>query len=141
MSLGGQDNIIVTLGKEFPGDLDGKASVYNAGNPGWDPWVGKIPWRRKWQSTPVLLPGKSHGQRSLVGYSPWGHKESDTTERLHVHIPEPNCLSLNPGCALFCYNLKHFTLPCSSLFSFVMRRAITTVSEAYYEEETGKALS
>ena len=39
----------------------------------------KIPWRRKWQSTPVLLPGKSHGQRSLAGYSPWGHKESDTT--------------------------------------------------------------
>ena len=50
---------------------------------GFDPWVGKIPWRRKWQSTPVLLPGKSHGQRSLVGYSPWGCKESDTAERLH----------------------------------------------------------
>ena len=44
-------------------------------------WVGKIPWRRKWQSTPVLLPGKSHGQRSLVGYSPWGRTESDTTEQ------------------------------------------------------------
>ena len=44
-----------------------------------DPWVGKIPWRRKWQPTPVLLPGKSHGQRSLVGYSPWGRKESDMT--------------------------------------------------------------
>ena len=43
-------------------------------------------WRRKWQSTPVLLPGKSHGQRSLVGYSPWGRKESDTTERLHFHF-------------------------------------------------------
>ena len=42
-----------------------------------------IPWRRKWQSTPALLPGKSHGQRSLIGYSPWGHKESDTTERLN----------------------------------------------------------
>ena len=42
-----------------------------------------LPWRRKWQSTPVLLPGRSHGQRSLVGYSPWGHKELDTTERLH----------------------------------------------------------
>ena len=40
-------------------------------------------WRRKWQSTPVLLPGKSHGQRSLVGYSPWDRKELDTTERLH----------------------------------------------------------
>ena len=48
-----------------------------------EPWVGKIPWRRKWQPTPVLLPGKSHGLRSLVGYSPWGCKESDTTERLH----------------------------------------------------------
>ena len=50
-----------------------------------DSWVGKIPWRRKWQSTPVLLPGKSHGRRSLTGYSPWGHKEQDTTERLHFH--------------------------------------------------------
>ena len=39
-------------------------------------------WRRKWQPTPVFLPGKSHGQRSLAGYSPWGHKELDTTERL-----------------------------------------------------------
>ena len=39
-----------------------------------------IIWRRQWHPTPVLLPGKSHGQRSLVGYSPWGHKESDTTE-------------------------------------------------------------
>ena len=44
-------------------------------------------WRRKWQPTPVLLPGKSHGQRSLEGYSPWGHKESDTTERLNHHHP------------------------------------------------------
>ena len=51
-----------------------------------DPWVGKIPGRRKWQSTPVFLPGKSHGWRSLVGYSPCGHKESDTIERLHFHI-------------------------------------------------------
>ena len=45
-------------------------------------WVGKIPWRRKWLPTPVFLPGKSHGQRSLAGYSPWGLKESDMTERL-----------------------------------------------------------
>ena len=40
-------------------------------------------WRRKSQSTPLLLPGKCHGQRSLIGYSPWGRKESDTTERIH----------------------------------------------------------
>ena len=44
----------------------------------------KIPWRRKWQQTPVLLPGESHGGRSLVGCSPWGLRESDTTERLHT---------------------------------------------------------
>ena len=42
--------------------------------------------RRQWHPTPVLLPGKSHGQRSLVGCSPWGHEESDTTERLHFHF-------------------------------------------------------
>ena len=45
-----------------------------------DPWVRKILWRRKWQSTPVIVPGEFHGQRSLVGYSPWGPKESDTIE-------------------------------------------------------------
>ena len=45
-----------------------------------DPWVGKIPWRRAWQPTPVFLPGEFHGQRSLVGYSPKGRTESDTTE-------------------------------------------------------------
>ena len=46
-------------------------------------WFTLLLWRRKWQSTPVLLPGKSHGQRSLVGYSSWGRKESDTTKQLH----------------------------------------------------------
>ena len=50
---------------------------------GFDPWVGKIPWRRKWQFTPGLLPGKSYGQRSLVGYSPWGCQELDKKVRLH----------------------------------------------------------
>ena len=49
------------------------------------PWVGEIPWSRKWQPTPVFLPGKFHGQRSLVGYSPWGRKESDMTEHTHTH--------------------------------------------------------
>ena len=49
------------------------------------PWVGKIPWRRKWQPTPVFLPGESHRQRSLVGYSPWSRKELDTTQRLNHH--------------------------------------------------------
>ena len=52
-----------------------------------DPWARKISWRRKWQPTPVFLPGKCHGERSLAGYSPWGRKESDTTERLSTHTP------------------------------------------------------
>ena len=43
-------------------------------------------WRRQWQPTPVLLPGKCHGRRSLVGCSPWGREESDTTEQLHFHF-------------------------------------------------------
>ena len=51
-----------------------------------DTKLWKIPWRRKWQPTPVFLPGESHGWRSLVGYSPWGRKESDTTEWLHFHF-------------------------------------------------------
>ena len=67
-----------------------KASACNTGDPGlipgFDPWVRKMLWKRKWQPTPVLLPGKFHGQSSLVGYSPWGRKESDTTERLHSLI-------------------------------------------------------
>ena len=50
------------------------------------PWVGKIPWRRRWQLTLVFLPGKSHGQRNLVGYSPQGCKESDMTQHMHSHI-------------------------------------------------------
>ena len=52
-----------------------------SGRPGFNPWVRKISWRRKWQPTPVFLPGESHGWKSLVGYSPRGCKELDTTER------------------------------------------------------------
>ena len=53
---------------------------------GFDPWVRQIPWRREWLPTPVFLPGGFHGQRSLVGNSPWDHKESDTTEQLTVTL-------------------------------------------------------
>ena len=52
--------------------------------PGLNPWVAKIPWRREWLPIPVFLPRESHGQRSLTGYSPWGHKELDMTERLSL---------------------------------------------------------
>ena len=53
---------------------------------GFNPWVGKIPWTRKWEPTPVFLFGEFHGQRSLAGYSPWGHKESDTTEQITLSL-------------------------------------------------------
>ena len=67
------------LGWEFRAGLCRRICL-QCGRPGFNPWVGKIPWRKEWQPTPVFLPGESHGQRSLVGYSPWGHKESDMTE-------------------------------------------------------------
>ena len=62
----------------FPGCTSGKKPTRQCRRPkrcGFSPWVGKNPWRRAWQPTPVFLPGESHGQRS-----PWGHKESDTTD-------------------------------------------------------------
>ena len=60
----------VEYDQDFPGGADSKASVYNAGDPGSIPGLGRSPGEGNWQSTPGLLPGKSHGQRSLVGYSP-----------------------------------------------------------------------
>ena len=61
----------------------GKAFTCQCRRRGFDPWVGKIPWSRKWQPAPIFLPGESHGERSLVGYSPGGGKESDMTEYTH----------------------------------------------------------
>ena len=68
---------------DFPGGTRTKEPAWQCRRHkrrGFDPSVGKIPWRRAWQRTPVFLPGESHGQRSLAGHSSWGHKESDTTE-------------------------------------------------------------
>ena len=62
-----------------------------------DPWYEKIPWRRKWQPTPVFLSGKSHGQRSLVGYSPQGCKELDMTE---ATCHAPSMISVTAICLL-----------------------------------------
>ena len=61
--------------------------MHDAGDLGLIPVSGRSPGGRKWPPTAVFLPGESHGRRSLVGYSPWGHKESDTTHRLHFHFP------------------------------------------------------
>ena len=75
----------------FPGGSVCKESACNAEDclqyrrPGFNLWVGKFPGRKKWQLTPVFLPGKSHECSSLAGHSPWGHKELDTTEWLNHH--------------------------------------------------------
>ena len=73
----------------FPGGTSGKELACQCRKHKrcrFDPWVGKIPWRRQWQPTPLLLLGKSHGQRSLMGYSPWRCRESDMTEVTeHAH--------------------------------------------------------
>ena len=61
---------------------------------GFDPWFGKIPWRRTQQPTPVLLPGETQGWKTLAGYSPWHHKELDTTEQLSTHTLK--CTKLFP---------------------------------------------
>ena len=68
----------------------------------WSPWVGKIPWRREQLPTPVFLPEEFHGQRSLMSYSPWSHKESDTTEQLTLsfntfpHVPQKELMLTTP---------------------------------------------
>ena len=68
----------------FPGGSDGRVHL-QCRRPGFDPWVGRISWRRARQPTPVFLPGESHGQRSLVGCSPWDPRELDTTEQLTLN--------------------------------------------------------
>ena len=77
-------NVVIILG--FPGGATIKESASQCRRYGFDPWVRKIPWRREWQPTPVFLPGELHGQRSLAGYSPWGRKESDTTESVALSL-------------------------------------------------------
>ena len=89
----------LTLG--FPGGSEGKESVFYAGDPGLISGLGRFPWSRKWQPIPVFFLGEFHGQRSLVGCSPRGHKESDMTERLthtrHNFLAGPLALWHPPG--------------------------------------------
>ena len=97
------------LPRGFPGDISGKELAcqcrrHKSGR--FDPWVGKILQGRAWQLTPVFLPGKSHGWRSLVGCSPWGRGESDTTERLHFHF-SLSCIGEGNGNPLQCSCLEN----------------------------------
>ena len=115
----------------LPRWLSGKEPACQCRGRGFNPWFGKIPWRRKWQPTPGFLPGKFRGQRILVGYSLWrGSKESDTTEHACMHHLLAICdglaarnhgglgnhnLSMYPEMkeGLETVNIHHFGLPSS----------------------------
>ena len=91
-----------------------------------DPWVRKIPRRRAWQPTPVFLPGESHGQRNLVGYSPQGRKESDTTEATwHTHMHSNNKTSWK----------SFHSSPTNLLYSLYLRLDIYIYSVEYINFE------
>ena len=101
------------LYRGFPGGTEVKNPPACAGDTrdtGSIPGSGKIPWSSKWQPTPVLLPGKSHGQRNLVGYSPWNHKDSYTTKRActctHTHTHTHIYLHKRTSCKLQLWNLE-----------------------------------
>ena len=79
------DLIVIISLKEPPWQLSGKESACQCKGCRFDPWVGEIPWRRKWQPTPVVFSEKFHGQKKLAGYSLWGCKELDMTEQLSMH--------------------------------------------------------
>ena len=87
---------------------------------GFDPWLGKIPWRRKWQLAPVFLPERSHRQRSLMGYSPWSRKESDMTEHRHVYVYVYTYIYV-PMYLYVCLCAYRYTEIASRLFMFVYK--------------------
>ena len=89
----------------LPRWFSGKESACQCRGLRFNPWVRKIPWRRKWQPIPVFLPGEFHGQRSLVKYSPWGHKRWDMTWWLNNSniLCYPYCLK--------CIRCLHFIFP------------------------------
>ena len=87
----------------LPGGTSGKEPTCHRKRQGFNSWVGKIPWRRKWQPTLVFLPGKFHGHWRLLGCSPWGHQELDMGEQLSTH---------------FHYLSNKYNLPRASIFLF-----------------------
>ena len=115
----------------FPGGLEGKVSAWNAGDPGSTPGLGRFPSRRIWQPTPVLLPGKSRGWKSLVGYSPWGRRKSDMTERLHFTFSKNCCCcSVAKSCLTFCYPMK-FSTPGFTISQSLLKLMSMRITEAY----------
>ena len=108
---------MVCICQGFPGCASGKEPAYQCRRHKrcqFYPWVRKIPWRSMSEPTLVFLPGRSHGQRSLTGYSPWGHKESDRTEATEYEHSSIK-FSCSVGSNSFqLQGLQHARLPCPS---------------------------
>ena len=100
----------------LPRWLSGKEATCQCRRHGFDHCIGKIPWRKKWQPTPIFLPEKSHGQRSLVGYSPWGRRVGHylATEQVQYHNQKIDTDRIHQPC-------MDFTCPCLVLCSFVLQ--------------------
>ena len=105
---------------------------------GFDSWIGKIPWRRKWQPTPVFLPGESHGQRKLAGYSPWGRKSRTRLSEFHYTI----CHSDYLIAVFFLMNIevidinfknsKNLSLRCSHLYLMKCHFTVSLYAMIYF---------
>ena len=98
--------LLIYILLQLPRWLNSKESTCQCRSCKLDTSVRKIPWRRKWKPTPIFLPGESHGRRSMVGSSPWGRKESGTTERLHFHF-SLSCIGEGNGNPLQCSCLEN----------------------------------
>ena len=105
---------------DFPADSDGEESACNAERPGFDPSVGKIPWKREWHPTPLFLPEEFHGQRRLAVHSPQDCKDLDTTEQLtctHTHVQTLRLSFSKPAlCLGYIYHTLHPSFVCLGSF-------------------------
>ena len=100
----------------IPRWLSGKESICQCRRHEFNPWAWKIPWRKRWQPIIVLLPGKSQWQRSLVGYSPWGCKESDWAQTHALGLEEKQRLGPDSFTSKFCKPFKNLTLSLSNSY-------------------------
>ena len=117
----------------LPRWLSGKESFCQCRRHRFDPWIGEIHWRKKWQLSLVFFPRKSHGLRSLVGNSPWSHKESNTTYCLGTHSCIPllsNTSIFNKASRFYPLNVSHdywFLCPDFPLTKFLPSSSLTWI--------------